>query len=206
MFVVSENRWRDLKGSRVNLAEEGDVQRLLVIGEQFAWNTIAPGPDGVVGRYLVFPKPDDPLWPNPQIVDATTAMDLPAYQFAGVAGPRELPPDQREAAIERYTNVVNRLGKDFADPAGWDDDWQGALARTPTVIADRPVEVRLGSRDVIHDFFLPAMRIKMDAVPGQAGTLRFVPTEPGTYTLLCAEFCGWGHTQMVRDFVVEAGP
>lgn len=203
MFAVSERHWRQLKDNRSDLSQATDVQRLLVIGERFAWNTVGPGDDGELGRYLVFPKPDDELWPNPGIIDAATAADPPPYIFAGVAGPAELPEDERQDAIGRYTDVVNRLGKDFAHPGGWDDDWQSALARVPTVEVNRAVEVTLGSRDVIHDFFVPAMRVKMDAVPGHTGQIRFLPTEVGTFQVLCAEFCGWGHTQMLGELIVE---
>ena len=72
------------------------------------------------------------------------------------------------------------------------------------MVANRPVEVRLGSLDAIHDFFVPAMRVKMDAVPGLLGTIRFTPTQTGEFALLCAEFCGWGHTEMTGKLIVEA--
>ena len=67
------------------------------------------------------------------------------------------------------------------------------------------MEVWLGSKDVIHDFFAPALRVKMDAVPGLTGKVRFTPTTPGRYELLCAEFCGWGHSTMVGEIVVTPG-
>ncbi len=204
LFWTSEREWQRLKADRGEPA--GEPQRVMVIGERFRWSVIYPGGDNEVGSYLQWPKPDDELWPNPLIVDMATAAEPPAFTFAGVAGPADLPEDRRESAIERYREIVNPFGKDFTDPRGWDDDYSAALGRDLNLEAGRPVEVRLGSKDVIHDFFVPAMRIKMDAVPGNVGIVRFTPVEPGTYTLLCAEFCGWGHTEMIGSVVVEDRP
>ncbi|MDQ3440093.1 MAG: hypothetical protein M3478_07055, partial [Planctomycetota bacterium] len=72
---------------------------------------------------------------------------------------------------------VNPLGKDFSDPDGKDDVWQGALAREMVIPVDRPVQVHLGSKDVIHSFFLPNHRVKLDAVPGIRGKIAFTATK-----------------------------
>ena len=202
LFIVSERGWQALKFDRLSDSQL-ESQKLLVVGERFAWSVVYPGDDGELGGYLAWPRPTDALWPNPEVVDAATAAAPPPFTFAGVAGPAELPEDERADAIARYREAINPLGKDFADPLGWDDDWHAALGRNATVEAGRPVEISLGSKDVIHDYFIPAMRAKLDAVPGMLGTLRFTPTTPGTYRVLCAEFCGWGHTQMLGELVVE---
>jgi cytochrome c oxidase subunit 2 len=60
----------------------------------------------------------------------------------------------------------------------------------------RPVVVELGSQDVIHSFFVPAFRVKQDAVPGMSTAVWFEATKPGTYDLFCAEFCGSAHSRM----------
>ena len=65
-----------------------------------------------------------------------------------------------------------------------------------TVPADTKVVFRLRSRDVLHSFFVPVFRLKQDAVPGMAIPVWFEATEPGTYDLICAELCGWGHYKM----------
>ena len=54
-----------------------DKATILVIGQQFKWNVIYPGPDGKLGRYLIFPKPTDTKWPG-------------GIKFANVAGPAAL--------------------------------------------------------------------------------------------------------------------
>ena len=68
-----------------------------------------------------------------------------------------------------------------------------------------PVEVLLTSRDVIHSFYVPAFRLKQDAVPGRITTLWFTAVEPGTYEILCAEYCGAGHSRM-RGRVIAMQP
>jgi cytochrome c oxidase subunit 2 len=69
--------------------------------------------------------------------------------------------------------------------------------------AGRPVRVTLSSEDVIHSFFLPQFRVKQDAVPGMSITIWFEATEPGEYTLGCAELCGTGHTRMMASVTVH---
>ena len=71
------------------------------------------------------------------------------------------------------------------------------------VPVDRPVIVQLSSKDVIHSFFLPNLRIKMDAVPGMVTSLYFQAKTPGTYDIACAEHCGFGHYRMRGFLVVE---
>jgi cytochrome c oxidase subunit 2 len=61
---------------------------------------------------------------------------------------------------------------------------------------DRPVRFTVQSKDVIHDFFVPAFRLKIDAVPGIDTHLRITPTREGSYPVVCAELCGLGHSTM----------
>ena len=68
---------------------------------------------------------------------------------------------------------------------------------------NRPVIVQLSSKDVIHSFFLPNLRIKMDAVPGMVTSLYFQAATPGTYDIACAEHCGFGHYRMRGFLTVE---
>jgi cytochrome c oxidase subunit 2 len=66
---------------------------------------------------------------------------------------------------------------------------------------DRNVRITLGSEDVIHDYSIPAFRVKMDAVPGKLTTLWFRATVPGTYHLFCAEYCGTQHSGMIGQVI-----
>jgi cytochrome c oxidase subunit 2 len=66
----------------------------------------------------------------------------------------------------------------------------------------RPVKLIMTSEDVIHDFFVPAFRVKADVLPGRYTNLWFEPTTPGRYHLFCAEYCGTRHSGMVGEVVV----
>lgn len=66
-----------------------------------------------------------------------------------------------------------------------------------------PVMINLRSGDVQHAFFLPELRVKQDAVPGLVIPVWFQASESRTYSLLCAELCGWGHYKMKARFVAE---
>ncbi len=65
----------------------------------------------------------------------------------------------------------------------------------------RPIKLTLGSEDVIHDFFIPAFRVKTDVIPGRYNTLWFEATKPGTYHLFCAQYCGTRHSAMVGSVI-----
>lgn len=60
----------------------------------------------------------------------------------------------------------------------------------------RDVKLILGSEDVIHNFFVPAFRVKMDVVPGRYNTLWFRPTKAGKYHFFCSQYCGTEHALM----------
>ena len=68
--------------------------------------------------------------------------------------------------------------------------------------AGRPIKLVMTSQDVIHDFFVPAFRVKKDVLPGRYTTLWFEATKPGSYRLFCAQYCGTQHSGMVGRVVV----
>jgi len=68
---------------------------------------------------------------------------------------------------------------------------------------DTPVRLILASNDVIHSFYIPAFRIKKDAVPGRYNKMWFRPTRTGEYLALCSEFCGTQHSDMRARVVVH---
>ncbi|MDC0710118.1 cytochrome c oxidase subunit II [Stigmatella sp. ncwal1] len=72
------------------------------------------------------------------------------------------------------------------------------------VPANRPVRLLITSRDVLHSFYVPAFRIKMDALPGRYTQVWFEATKPGTYQVLCTEYCGLSHSKMLAEVVVLA--
>jgi len=66
----------------------------------------------------------------------------------------------------------------------------------------RPVKLIMTSEDVIHNFSIPAMRVKSDVIPGRFVQIWFEPTRPGTYQIFCAEYCGTQHSGMIGQVVV----
>ena len=66
----------------------------------------------------------------------------------------------------------------------------------------RPIKLAITSADVLHSLFIPAYRIKEDAVPGRETYLWFLPDEVGTYDLFCTEYCGAGHSGMITKVAV----
>lgn len=66
----------------------------------------------------------------------------------------------------------------------------------------RPIELVITSEDVVHSFFVPAFRVKRDAVPGRYSTAWFEATKVGTYDIFCAEYCGAEHSLMIGKITV----
>jgi cytochrome c oxidase subunit 2 len=67
---------------------------------------------------------------------------------------------------------------------------------------NRPVELRLRSKDVIHSFWVPPLRFKQDLVPGMEIKVHFTATKVGKYELACAELCGQLHFKMKSYMLV----
>jgi cytochrome c oxidase subunit II len=98
----------------------------------------------------------------------------------------------------RLIGIDNPLGVAPDDPAGADDVIiEAGDLHLPV---DRPVKMLLRSIDVLHNFYVPEFRGKMDMVPGMITYFWFTPTRTGEFEVLCAELCGVGHGFM-RGFV-----
>jgi cytochrome c oxidase subunit II len=82
-----------------------------------------------------------------------------------------------------WTFFYNRDGKQIASPQLY-------------VPVGQPVKFTIQSRDVLHDFWVPAFRMKIDAVPGIDTSILVTPNRAGTYPVVCAELCGLGHSTM----------
>jgi cytochrome c oxidase subunit 2 len=74
------------------------------------------------------------------------------------------------------------------------------------VPAGIPIKLVMTSQDVIHSFYVPAFRVKQDVLPGRYTTMWFEATQPGTYHLFCAEYCGADHALMRGRVVVMQPP
>jgi cytochrome c oxidase subunit II len=128
---------------------------------------------------------------------------------------KDPPPDAMEVAVVAYQfgwsfqypgpsgklgrsdvkllSADNVFGNDPADPLT-KKDFQSGVLELPV---NKPVRIRLDSRDVIHGFYIPNFRIYQDAVPGRTIDLVwFIPTKIGSYDLACSQLCGSGHYNM----------
>ncbi len=129
----------------------------------------------------------------------STVVRVVAEQFAwnvhypgadGVFGPTSI----------SLVNPDNPLGLDRRDPAGRDDITTINRLNLPV---GRPVIVYLSSKDVVHSFGLPQMRIKQDAMPGAVQPVWFTPTRTGEWDIACAQLCGLGHYRMRGMYAIQ---
>jgi len=107
-----------------------------------------------------------------------------------------------QAAPAKGTRIVNVNGVQFA----WDFETQtpdGPVKTTKLFLPiNEPVKFNVRSKDVIHDFWVPAFRLKVDAVPGITTSYNLTPTKLGTFDVVCAELCGLGHAYMRQTVTV----
>src|SRR6476660_889328 len=94
----------------------------------------------------------------------------------------------------------NQLGLDANDPAAKDDIVVPGELHVPV---DRSVIIELSSKDVIHNFCLPHMRIAQDAIPGSIIPMWFKPIKTGEFEVVCGQLCGLGHYSMKGQLVVD---
>lgn len=106
----------------------------------------------------------------------------------------------------KLVSAANPLGIDRNDPAAKDDITTINQLNLPV---NRPAIVHLSSKDVIHSFALPQMRVKQDAIPGIVHNLWFTPTMltpkegSGTWEIACSQLCGLGHYRMRGFYTVQ---
>ncbi|MBI5396796.1 MAG: hypothetical protein HZA91_15990 [Verrucomicrobia bacterium] len=145
-----------------------------------------------------------PLWAKrvnqfPPSQDATVVRVI-AEQFAwnihyggadGVFGRAEL----------KLVSSANPLGIDTKDPHAKDDVITLNQMHVPV---SKPVIVYVSSKDVIHSFKVPLMRVMQDAIPGTVVPVWFTPTQCGSYEIVCAQLCGLGHYRMRGFLVVQS--
>ena len=101
----------------------------------------------------------------------------------------------------KLISAANPLGLDPSDPDGKDDIIALNQFHIPV---DTPVIVDLSSKDVIHSFTLPVMRVKQDVIPGQVIPVWFEAKSTGNFEIACAQLCGLGHYRMRGFFIVES--
>ena len=101
----------------------------------------------------------------------------------------------------RFMNDENPFGVNPNDPHGQDDILiDDSEIHIPL---GKPIKVLTRAIDVLHDFYVPEFRAKMDMVPGMITYFWFTPIRVGTFDILCFELCGIGHYAMRGNVVVE---
>ena len=95
----------------------------------------------------------------------------------------------------------NPFGINLDDPNGLDDVL--IMADDLHIPLDQPIKVNLRSIDVLHDFYIPQFRAKMDMVPGTVTYYWFTPIRTGNFEILCMEYCGTGHYAMKGRVLVD---
>lgn len=102
----------------------------------------------------------------------------------------------------RLVSSDNPLGVNPDDPNSRDDVIvQAADLHLPV---GKPVRMLLRSLDVVHDFYVPEFRARMDMVPGSVTFFWFTPTRTGNFEVLCAELCGTGHAYMRGAVAIDS--
>jgi cytochrome c oxidase subunit 2 len=141
------------------------------------------------------PKPEDiegSLWLEITwtIVPTILVMTMFYYGYTGFSTLKKIP----EGAMK-----VKVTARQWS----WLFEYEnGVKANELKVPVGKPIDLLLTSQDVIHSFYMPAFRIKQDAVPGMVNHLWFKPTEVGSYDVLCAEYCGMQHSYMLTKVTV----
>src|ERR1700740_1037121 len=192
MFLAfSIFRYRHRKGSRAHYDPESvALERRLTV-----WTAI--GIAALLAPGLIAWKEFVTVPKDAMVLEAVGQQWQWSFRFPGKDGvlgtvnSRQISPD-------------NPFGLNPDDPFGRDD----VLVESNEVHLPRgqPIKVVLRSKDVLHDFFVPQIRARMDLVPGMVTYFWFTPTRTGTYEILCAELCGVSHYMMRGKLVIDEKP
>jgi cytochrome c oxidase subunit 2 len=187
-MAVAVMRYRHKEGSRAHYQPENKKLEtwLIIVTSIGIAAMLAPGLV-VYSDFIRVPK-------NAYELEVVAQQWQWAFRFAGQDG-------KLGKSDIKFVDSVNPLGLDPKDPLGQDD----VLIKSNEVHLplDQPVKVLLRSKDVLHNFYIPQIRSKMDMVPGMVSYFWFTPTVLGKYEVLCAEYCGVGHYNMRGHMVVE---
>jgi cytochrome c oxidase subunit 2 len=138
------------------------------------------------------PSPDSVAWLEATWIAVPVLISLSMFYFGwkGFTALSQVPPGAM---------VVQVIGQQWV----WSFQYpNGKTSDKLYVPVNRPIKLELTSRDVIHSFFVPAFRIKKDAVPGMTTYEWFEAKKEGSYDAFCAQYCGLGHSRMTTKVVV----
>lgn len=143
----------------------------------------------------------EPVYGNTAVEIAWTIIPLIIVVVLGTYGAITLTKMNQVSAQEEL--VVDVRGVQWSWSFFYPD--YDITSSTLLLPVDQPVLFRLQSTDVIHSFWVPEFRVKMDVVPGITNELRITPTELGDYRALCSELCGTAHAYMTAPVMVIEG-
>jgi cytochrome c oxidase subunit 2 len=134
------------------------------------------------------------IWTSVTAVTVVIIGLLSAGVWDRIKGRDSVPPDAMPIGIraKQFEWHISYPGADGQLGTGDDLSVRNQLH----LVVNKSVVATLTSEDAIHSFFIPAFRIKQDAVPGMTIRVWFQPTDTGTFELACAELCGLGHYRM----------
>jgi len=138
------------------------------------------------------------------VIPAATLLFIAIYQMNAWAETKVREPNNPGLRVEvtgrQFEWRLRYPGEDgnFDTP---DDLYSVNVLHVPV---NEDILVELKSADVLHDFFLPNLRVKQDAVPGMKIPVWFRATDTGVFDLVCAELCGWGHYKMKGHIKIES--
>lgn len=180
-------RYRHRDGRRA--AYEPDnrkLERRLLVGTSLAiMALLAPG----LFVYADYVRPPD----DALVVEALGQQWQWHFRFPGAGGKLGM-------TNVNHVSASNPFGLDPSDPVGQDNLLVTGDLHLPL---NKPVKMLLRSQDVLHDFYVPQFRARMNIVPGMVTSFWFTPTKAGRYEILCAQLCGVGHYNMRGYVVVE---
>ena len=143
------------------------------------------------------------LW---TVIPGLMLFGLAVYQYGAWTRIKIDRPDESDAVV---ISVESDQFEWFAMYPGPDGELETAddIEAPINVIhvpVNQPVIIRLSSRDVLHSFFVPVLRLKQDAIPGTIFPIWFEATKAGEYEIVCTELCGLGHYRMRGRLTVES--
>ncbi|MGD1700390.1 cytochrome c oxidase subunit II [Dapis sp. BLCC M229] len=134
-----------------------------------------------------------PLIADAEGMEATEVVEKVASKYGLGATPAE--------AGKTADVVVDITGIQYGWLMNYPDS--GVFAGELHIPVNKDIQINLSANDVIHAFWIPAFRLKQDAIPGKDTQLRFVATTTGEYPVYCAELCGAYHGAMRTKVIVE---
>ena len=156
---------------------------------------------------IVFKRPKN----APANVIGIQIHDAPVLEFWWTAFPAIIVLGLAIASVNLLNNIYNTAGDVLTMEAiGYQFGFQFRYPKLANPVSEMhipvgtPITIHVTSRDVIHGFWIPEVRVKQDMVPGLINTVRFTPTKIGVYPIICTSYCGIAHGGMHNAVHVDS--